>query len=117
MTGVPPDSRKKKKIMSTTQEAQDLRKDTGDVIGATESAGAKGTADGQKHRLNGSLEEMSGKAEAGLGKMFGNPEQEAKGLGKEAAGDVEKAAGSVEENVSKDTFRDGFKADTEYMKP
>ena len=104
--------------MSTTEQTkQDLRKDTGDVIGATESAGAKGIASGQKQRLNGSVEEMAGKAEAGLGKMFGKPEQEAKGLGKEAAGDVEKAAGSVEENASKPVFQDGLKADAKYMKP
>ncbi len=104
--------------MSTTEQMkQDLRKDTGDVIGATESAGAKGIASGQKQRLDGSMEEMAGKAEAGLGKMFGNSEQEAKGLGREAAGDVEKAGGSVEEDVSKPVFRDGLKADAEYMKP
>ncbi len=104
--------------MSTTEETnQDLRKATGDVIGATERAGADGVADGQKHRMHGGLDVVAGKAEAGLGKMMGKPEQEAKGLGKEMAGDVEKAAGSVEEDASKQTFRDGFKADTEYMKP
>ena len=82
--------------MANVDADRDLRKATGDVIGATESAGTKGIADGQGHRLHGTLEEAAGKAEAGLGKMFGKPEQEAKGLGKEAAGDVEKAAGGVE---------------------
>lgn len=96
---------------------QDLREATGDVIGTTERVGAEGVADGQKHRLNGAMEEMAGKAEAGLGKMFGKPEQEAKGLGKEAAGTVEKAAGGVEEDASKPVFRDGLRADAEYMKP
>ena len=104
--------------MSTAEETkQDLRKDTGDVIGTTERVGAEGVADGQKHRLNGTMEEITGEAEAGLGKMFHKPEQEAAGYGREASGDVQKAAGSMEENASKPVFRDGFKADAEYMKP
>ena len=96
---------------------QDLRKETGDVIGTTERVGAEGVADGQKYRLDGTLEEMAGKTEVGLGRMFRRPEQEANGYDKEAAGDVEKAAGSVEENAAKPVFRDGLKADAEYMKP
>ena len=96
---------------------QDLRKETGDIIGATERDSAKDIAAGQKDRLDGALEEMAGKSEADLGRMFHRPEQEAKGYGEEAAGDVKKAAGSIEEDAAKPIFRDGFKADAEYMKP
>lgn len=74
--------------------------------------------DGQIHRLHGTMEHTEGKVEAGAGRVFHWPEQEAKGFSKEVSTrGIEKAMGRLEEEDSKEDSHEAVQADAEYMNP
>ena len=57
-----------------------------------------------KHQVNGTVKDLTGKVQEEAGKLVGNKEQQAKGLLKQGEGKSEKALGDVKE-VVKDAAR------------
>jgi uncharacterized protein YjbJ (UPF0337 family) len=54
-----------------------------------------------KDQAKGGMKTMAGKTQQQAGKLTGNKEQEAKGIGKQVAGKVQQAAGDVKQAVGK----------------
>lgn len=52
-----------------------------------------------KHHVKGGVKDAAGKIQEQAGKLTGNREQEAKGIGKQVAGKTQKAAGDVKDAV------------------
>jgi uncharacterized protein YjbJ (UPF0337 family) len=52
-----------------------------------------------KNQVQGAVKDLEGKVQEEAGKLFGNKEQQAKGLGKQISGKAEKALGDVKAAV------------------